>query len=224
MNLFCLDGIPEIHADPTEIPGMYMVLGRVGNHANVLTPEELALVQEARNPTRRDAFASGRRLAKMALSHLGISLRPILRQERRPIWPEFVVGSISHTEHLAVSAVAKSMHCRGIGVDLEMIGAVDERVANRVLDEQERDWIAVQQLPEWRTALFSAKEAIYKATNPITDEFLGFRDVTLSIDEDGLSFTACTTKDFVATPLLQRARGYFHRIEGHWLTTFVIEN
>ena len=223
MNLFCLDGIPEIHADPTEIPGMYMVLGRVGDYAQDLNAEELALVQEVKNSSRRDAFSSGRRLAKMALSHLGISLRPILRQERRPIWPEFVVGSISHTEHLAVSAVAKSMHCRGIGVDLEVISAVDERVANRVLDDQERDWIVKQQLPEWRTALFSAKEAIYKATNPITDEFLGFRDVTLTVDEDALSFTAKTTRDFVASPLLERARGYFHRIEGHWLTTFVID-
>ena len=212
MNLFCLDGIPEIHADPTEIPGMYMVLGRVGDYAQDLNAEELALVQEAKNSSRRDAFSSGRRLAKMALSHLGISLRPILRQERRPIWPEFVVGSISHTEHLAVSAVAKSMHCGGIGVDLEVISAVDERVANRVLDDQERDWIVKQQLPEWRTALFSAKEAIYKATNPITDEFLGFRDVTLTVDEDALSFTAKTTRDFVASPLLERARGYFHRI------------
>lgn len=222
MNLICLDGIPEIYSDPTEVPGMYMALGRVGDHTEDLSPEEHDLIRDA-NPARRNSFATGRRLAKAALSHLGISLKPILRNERRPVWPEFVVGSISHTDHLAVGAVASSMRYQGIGVDVEVISAVDERVANRVLDEEERDWIASLQLPEWRTALFSAKEAIYKATNPLTDEFLGFRDVTLKIDESALSFTAHTNKDLKASHLLANARGYFHRIEGHWLTTFVIE-
>ncbi|MCY3860131.1 MAG: 4'-phosphopantetheinyl transferase superfamily protein [Gammaproteobacteria bacterium] len=222
MNLFCLDGIPAIHTDPAEVPGMYMVLGRVSDHTKDLAPEELDLVRDS-TPSRRNAFATGRRLAKAALTHLGISLGPILRDERRPLWPEFVVGSISHTENLAVSAVASSMRYRGIGVDVEVISAVDERVANRVLDEGEREWIESLQLPEWRTALFSAKEAVYKATNPITGEFLGFRDVTLKIDESALSFTAQAQKDLKASRLLQNARGYFHRIEGHWLTTFVIE-
>lgn len=223
MNLFCLDGIPEIHADPAEVPGMYMVLGRVADHTMDLAPEEQELIRDS-TPSRRNSFATGRRLAKAALTHLGISLRPILRSERRPVWPEFVVGSISHTDHLAVGAVASAMHYQGIGVDVEKISAVDERVANRVLDEAERDWIESLQLPEWRTALFSAKEAIYKATNPITGEFLGFRDVTLKIDENALSFTAQTQKDLKVSHLLENARGYFHRIEGHWLTTFVIES
>lgn len=222
MNLFCLDGIPAIHTEPDEVPGMYMVLGRVADHTEELAPEERALIQDS-NPSRQNGFATGRRLAKAALTHLGISLQPILRNERKPVWPEFVVGSISHTDHLAVSAVARAMHYQGIGVDVEVISAVDERVANRVLDEDERGWIDALQLPEWRTALFSAKEAVYKATNPITGEFLGFRDVTLRIDENAQSFTASTPKDLKASSLLERARGYFHRIEGHWLTTFVIE-
>lgn len=221
MNLFCLDGIPEIHADPTEVPGMYMVLGRVADRLDDLSPEEFAFVRD-RKPARQHAFATGRRLAKTALTHLGISVRPILREERRPLWPEFVVGSISHTDHLAVSAVASAMHYRGIGVDVEKISAVDERVANRVLDDDERDWIVAVELPEWRTAMFAAKEAVYKATNPITGEFLGFRDVTLTIDENALSFTARANVEGAAASLLVNGRGYFHRIEGHWLTTYVI--
>lgn len=222
MNLFCLDGIPEIHSDPAEVPGMYMVLGRVGDFLTDLTAEELALVRETKR-SRQLEFASGRRLAKTALTHLGISLRPILRKERRPLWPEFVVGSIAHTDSLAVSAVANAVNYRGIGIDVEKISAVDERVAQRVFVDDELDWIATQDSPEWRTALFSAKESIYKAMNPITNEFLGFRDVTLTIDEDALSFTANASKENRAEPYLARARGYFHRIAGHWLTTFVIE-
>ena len=223
VNLFCLDGIPEIHSDPAEVPGMYMVLGRVGDYTQDLATEEFNLVRESKT-SRQYEFASGRRLARTALNHLGISLRPILRNERRPSWPEFVVGSIAHTDSLAVSAVANTSNYQGIGVDVEKISVVDERVARRVFVDEELDWISTQQLPEWRTALFSAKEAIYKATNPITNEFLGFRDVTLTIDEDALSFTARAVEDNVAKPYLERARGYLHRIAGHWLTTFVIEN
>lgn len=200
---------------------MYMVLGRVSARIDDLAAEEHELIKGA-HASRQQAFAAGRRLARTALTHLGISVRPILRNERRPVWPEFVVGSISHTDHLAASAVASSMQYRGIGVDVEKISAVDERVASRVLDDDERRWIDELELPEWRTAMFSAKEAIYKATNPITDEFLGFRDVTLTIDEEALSFTARTEDSNKAASLLASGRGYFHRIEGHWLTTYVI--
>ena len=202
---------------------MYLVLGRVGDHQSGLTPEERELIAES-HPDRIRQFATGRRLAKEGLTHLGISVGPILRNERKPVWPDFVVGSIAHSSHLAASAVAKSNDYSGIGIDVETVNAVDARVAERILDDEERTWIERQGIPEWRTALFSAKEAIYKATNPVTGEFLGFRDVTLEIDENALSFTARTTKASRASVLIERARGYFHRIEGHWLTTFVIES
>ena len=201
---------------------MYLVLGRIGDHVATLASEERQLMANA-NEQRRRQFAAGRRLAREGLDHLGMSIRPILRNERRPIWPDFVVGSIAHTQHLAVCAMAKTNEYQGIGVDVETISAVDGRVAERILDDAERDWIEYQQIPEWRTAMFSAKEAIYKATNPITGEFLGFRDVTLTVDENALSFTARTASDSKAGKLIESARGYFHRIEGHWLTTFVIE-
>ena len=200
---------------------MYMVLGRIADFTKDLTDEEALLVQDS-SEERRHAFASGRRLARTALGHLGISLKPILRDERRPVWPDFVVGSITHTKLLGASAVANSTQYRGIGIDLELVNAVDERVAKRIFNDEELAWIDVQQIPQWRTAMFSAKEAIYKATNPITNEFLGFRDVSLAIDEQALSFTATTTNKNAAG-LLDHARGYFHRIEGHWLTTFLIE-
>ena len=221
MNLFCLDGIPEIHADPSEVPGMYIALGRVDDYINQLDSEEADLVKDSSLP-RQHAFSTGRFLAKTALNHLGISLTPILRNKRRPVWPEFVVGSIAHTKLLGVSAVANSSQYRGIGIDIELINAVNEKVANRIFDEEELGWIDQQPLPQWRTAMFSAKEAIYKATNPIMNEFLGFRDVTLEVDENALSFTATTTHQ-AAADLLKNGRGYFHRVEGHWLTTFVID-
>ena len=221
MHLYCQDGIPEIHADPTDIPGVYMVIGRVADYLQQLKPEEVALAQGS-SDQRRHEFSTGRFLAKEALTHLGISTQPILRDKRRPIWPEFVIGSIAHTKHVSVGAVAHSSSYLGLGVDVVVINAVDDRVANRILDEEERQWIAQQDLLDWRTAMFSAKEAIYKAINPITGEFLAFSDVTLLIDEQNLSFTATTVKTMKATALVSRLQGYFHRIEGHWLTTCVV--
>ena len=200
---------------------MYVAIGRVADHTGTLFDEELDLIKSSTSD-RQHTFATGRHLAKTALNHLGISLRPILREQRRPVWPDFVVGSIAHTKLLGVSAVANASQYRGIGIDIESINAVSDQVASRIFDDEERAWIKQQSLPQWRTAMFSAKEAIYKATNPITNEFLGFRDVSIEIDENALSFTATTTNSGAAQ-LLKVGRGYFHRVEGHWLTTYVIE-
>lgn len=221
MHLYCLDGIPEIHADPADIPGVYMVLGRVADHMAELNDDERALVADSKDRRQRE-FSSGRFLAKVALEHLGMSIQPILRDERRPIWPDFVIGSIAHTNHVSASAVAHASSYLGLGVDVAVINAVDQRVANRVFDERELAWIADQELLDWRTALFSAKEAIYKAINPITKQFLAFNDVTLTIDEQALSFKAGPVKDDLASPYIKRLEGFFHRIEGHWLTTCVV--
>ena len=221
MHLYCRDGIPEIHTDPSDIPGVYMVLGRVANYMSQLDSKETAFVEES-NPKRQSEFSTGRLLAKEALRHLGMSIQPILRDERRPVWPDFVIGSIAHTNHVSVGAVAHASSYQGLGVDLAVISAVDERVANRVFDERERNWIASQEPMDWRTAMFSAKEAIYKATNPVSGEFIAFDDVSLTIDELALSFTAKPVKDLASSHLIEGLQGYFHRIEGHWLTTCVI--
>lgn len=221
MNVVSLDGLPSIVTDVSEEPELYVYLGKVGGHSQSLLPEESELV-EGFSKKRQEEFASGRRLAHFALEAKGSDETVVLRMDRKPVWPSNFIGSISHSDHLAACALAELANYAGVGIDLAKVSAVSEYVANRVLDDQEREWVRSAGSNEWRTAMFSAKEAIYKCVNPITSEYLGFRDVTLEISPDALTFAAKTTESRKSTESVSQGRGYFHRVSGHWLTTFVV--
>ena len=221
MHVVSLDGLPAITTDRAEEPNLHVFLGVVGGHLNELLTEERSLVEQFSNQ-RQEEFASGRRLAHYALQEAGSTDKAVMRDDRRPIWPANFIGSISHSDHLAACALSNPTIYDGVGIDLAKISAVSEYVANRVLDDDERHWIHTAGSTEWRTALFSAKEAVYKSVNPITSEYLGFRDVTVQVSADSLTFSAVTTSAKQSQEVVSRGRGYFHRVTGHWLTTFVV--
>ncbi|MEE8435751.1 MAG: 4'-phosphopantetheinyl transferase superfamily protein, partial [bacterium] len=108
---------------------------------------------------------------------------PILRGKgRAPLWPEGVVGSITHSGGMAAAAVADAHRYAGIGLDLERVGRSSGRLMNRILRPEERATLLA--LPAaWREAafatVFSVKEGIYKALNPATGVFLGFQDAAI---------------------------------------------
>ena len=144
-----------------------------------LPPEE-ALCVEGAGERRRRQFASGRHAARAALRHLGGAGQPILREGRRPCWPAGFIGSISHTDTLAVAAVAAKSSGRSIGIDIERIRRLKPALHRKVLTEEERrrPW----QDPREGVVAFSAKEAGYKAVNPLTDAFIPFREAEVELD------------------------------------------
>ena len=120
--------------------------------------------------------------------------------------------------------MAKAEDFLGIGVDIAMLSEVSEYVAQRVLDDVEREWIEKNGSHEWWTVFFAAKESVYKAVNPVIGEYLGFGDVRIEVQSDSLTFEAVTTSNKKSTEAISRGRGVLHRIEGHWLTTFVVDH
>ncbi len=194
------------------------VFVRVADRAESLHPAERELVVRA-GSTRMKAFSSGRHAARLALGELGVESGALLRQGRAPAWPQEVVGSITHSASLAAAVVGCSVRWTGVGVDLEPRGRLGARVARRVLCAAER-----RALPdaEWSTAVFSAKESVYKAVNPVCGEFLAFQDVRIAIAADASAFTAATTRPCAATPVVAAGEGRFFRYSGHWLTVFVV--
>ncbi len=179
---------------------------------------------------RAAEYSSGRRVAREALRLLGIEDWPVAVRGRvrgdtwgrAPLWPEGVVGTITHSRTLSLALVVHRARLAGVGADLEPENRVAERVAERVLNERER---ARQQAhpdePDWRTMLFSAKESVYKAVNPITGEFLGFEDVEIDAAAAG-EFTATTMRTCASTAWAAAGKGHFLRIHGHWLTIFLL--
>ncbi len=169
----------------------------VGNHAHVcalpvedftsqLTPHELQLVANA-VAVRQHTFSTGRQCARLALSQAGINLpndtRGLLRQEDGSVlWPENVIGSISHTNDWAIAVVMKAgERYQSVGIDIEKIDRVEPSVLKLIATEKEREYLDNEHTLRWgRVALFSIKESLYKCLRPIYGKFIRFKDVQLS--------------------------------------------
>ena len=91
-----------------------------------LLPQEAACLGDA-VPERAAEFAAGRQCARRALAELGImNFALVAGADRRPTWPDSIVGSITHTTGLCAAVVGRRSHFRGLGVDSEIVGRVDE--------------------------------------------------------------------------------------------------
>ena len=152
-------------------------------------------------PGRQEQFAAGRACARAGLSVLGCPEEPLLvGEDRRPLWPSGVTGSISHTRGLgesgsneasfgvAVVVLDAALGGRGIGVDVERVGRVREALFGRLFTGAELE--DLRRLPLDRravhaTVLFSAKEAFYKAQFGLSRSWVGFRDVEIGNVEIG---------------------------------------
>ena len=114
---------------------------------------------------RRDDFLTGRRAAALCLALLGRA-GPVRRlADGRPVFPAGVSGSISHSDGLG--ACAAWLGQRGVGVDLEHVGRVPGQALRHICGPAESAWV-IGGRPDWSvdhrlTAIFSAKEAAYKA-------------------------------------------------------------
>jgi len=98
---------------------------------------------------------------------------------RRELW-----GSISHCDSLAGAIVAKKSDHISLGLDNEEIGRVTPDFFDLVFTENEKRYLSSftrRKLEEQSTAIFSIKEAFYKFQHPLTNTFLDFLDVEVSL-------------------------------------------
>lgn len=149
-----------------------------------LLPLEAACVAGV-GPRRRQQFAAGRACARQALARLGLPPEPLLQEvDRSPRWPAGVRGSISHTEGRCAAAVARGRDLGGLGLDIERIGRVTDRVLPRIATRREREWLArlAPVCEEAATLLFSAKESVYKCLGRPLARPLGWHDVEIELD------------------------------------------
>ena len=154
-------------------------------------PEEEIYVSKAVQKRRID-FANGRICAKKALARTGINKFPLtMSKDRSPIWPDNIVGSISHTKGYCGVAIALKKDAKSIGLDIEC----DNRLSKKCwyLTCTKEELRQIESLPDdmqntLATLIFSAKECFYKCQYPISKSWSGFHDAILRTDlalEDG---------------------------------------
>lgn len=165
-------------------------------------------------------FVAGRSCARLALATLGLQGVGIpVGPDRAPVWPAGVVGSIAHTGHLAVAAVAPSTLVTALGIDAESALALERDLWSRVCRPEELAWTATQSDPALAaTLLFSAKESIFKCLWPQTRIFLEFGDLSVMPDTQTGTFSAVAIGSAAPEDLTSRVRGRLSRVADLWLT------
>ena len=133
---------------------------------------------------RQKEFAAGRLLARVLTDQLGLPPAPLRRaDDRSPIWPADRTGSLSHCDTLCAAAVGKRSAFQSVGVDIETIGRVEQKLWPTLFTEKEAGYfssLAPDTVALETTLFFSAKESFYKCQYPLTKEWVGFQDVAIT--------------------------------------------
>jgi enterobactin synthetase component D len=139
-------------------------------------------------PKRRIEFAAGRYCVREALRTLAplVARNPIaIAQDGSPVWPLGFVGSITHTDAFASAVVASSEDAIGLGIDSESL--IEPRTAVEVgqsiatIDELARLSLGTCASEQFvLTAVFSAKESIYKCLRRVVGRYFDFLDAEIT--------------------------------------------
>src|SRR5207244_1674248 len=108
-----------------------------------------------------------------------------------PLWPDGVVGSITHCNGYRACAVGQAEDIASVGIDAEVHEPLPDGILESVSSPLERTRLAgtngdtcMDRVP------FSAKESVYKAWFPLTGKWLGFEDVDMTVDPGAGTFRA----------------------------------
>lgn len=148
-----------------------------------LHPAEERILGPRASVKRKKDFSAGRAAASLALKQLGFdSPPPVLQGEQRePLSPPGIVGSITHSEPWAIAAAARNSAASAIGIDLENVTAIQtDSIGALICCDGELDWVAPEaDLQERLMMVFSAKEAAFKALYPLCGRFIDYKEVRL---------------------------------------------
>lgn len=135
--------------------------------------------------SRRQEFIAGRVCAQKCAEALGLELLnlPSL-PSRAPMWPENLVGSITHTKKLAIAAIGFKANYKSLGIDAEVLidPAKIAELSTVIASESEMRALRISPENEWSlrfTILFSAKESLFKALNPLCQSYIDFKDAEM---------------------------------------------
>jgi len=204
-----------------EVDGMALVAGFVGDNLDDLDENERAMVSRA-VPKRQREFSTGRKLARLAMSYLDLPRDVIGRDpQRRPVWPEGMVGSITHADDIAIAGVARDTCVVGFGIDLEEADRISENLYNKLLTDNEIE-LSKQADDRLPALIFSAKEAGYKAINPIVGKFIGFHEAEVDVDWAQRQFAIRYIGQHKPNRIMERGHGYFTFFERYVFSLFII--
>ena len=175
---------------------------------------------------RRQEFLAGRYCAFQASKMAGFELVTLpVAATREPVWPQGVMGSITHSKQLAISCVSISDDLCSVGIDAEELikPILGKEIEHYIANEEELILLNKSEFQKGLTVLFSAKEALYKALFPIVRTFIDFKEVKLiAFDSENGSFELeLNSQNIVLSKYLGKYKGSFKQI-GETIITLVL--
>lgn len=144
---------------------------------NRLLPEESRSIS-ARQPAARRASGAARSAARTLFSSRGITGAVIPRAASgEPLWPAGFSGSLAHDEQMAVAALSAGI--AAIGIDVEPAEPLPPEIAAVVRTPGDVTGGIDPTLAD--RLLFSAKEAVYKASFPLDRQILGYEHIAVDL-------------------------------------------
>src|SRR5207248_2715445 len=145
--------------------------------------------------------------------------------DRRPLWPDGFVGSISHSDLFCAAVAGRTDRYAGIGIDIDIDEAVSAPIRQMICRADEDDgFVHVEGRSIDATKLiFVVKEALFKAYYPASRNFLDFHDVRIVISAHAGVFEAEIVR--LTGPSLSGRRHYggrFSRIGNHLVAAVAI--
>ena len=163
----------------------FHTIQRIDFQPETFTPQDLlwlphhALLERS-GKKRQAEHLAGRIAAVYALRTVGEKSVPGIGENRAPLWPIGLYGSISHCGQTAVAIVSHSP----VGIDIEEVMNVSlaESLAEQVASSAELTNLRAASIPFplALTLAFSAKESLYKALSARSPQLLDFHDAVVT--------------------------------------------
>ena len=166
------------------LPSSVVAAEAYGDLRDVWTSDDEMSALAAAVTTRRAEFVTARACARSALAQAGVMPAAIpVGSSGAPVWPQGIVGSITHCSGYRGAAVARRGKILAIGIDAESDSPIADDLAVNFCSESEllraRLVLDIASKSHAGRLLFSAKEAVYKAWSTFDGGWLDFMDVSI---------------------------------------------
>lgn len=153
--------------------------------------DELSIVlptQLQSYPTvRQSEFLAGRYAAKLALAAMPEKLcleQVIIGERKEPIFPKDLIGTLTHSDTIAMCAATPSKALCFVGIDIEPIMTKTDfsGIEGKVYSARELELLTGKGINKEiaATLIFSAKESIFKAFSKLIHHGIDFQSFELS--------------------------------------------
>lgn len=167
--------------ESVDLAGAQLLLGRfdpLAFSAELVAESQIVLPTDiARSVASRQAeYFAARLLARRLLDKRGISADVGRHQDRSPIWPAALAGSLSHSDDWAGCLLADAGY-RYAGLDIECVvmPVLMAEIMDLVLTTDDRQLLSqAGEQQHLFTLIFSAKECFYKLAYPAYQQFFDF--------------------------------------------------